>query len=482
MPNFPWQKPDSDSDDDAHTRDASNFPWVHRPNAPAAPGRSMPWQSEATAGQTPTGQTPTEQTPPDQTPSGEPEAGPAPAPTHPSPKPRTKRAPMAPAHPIGAPQPSTSRQKKTRTRPQKGLANRKRPRNVLRSATGARMTVVIVVAALVIVGVGYGVITSMNSTAPNDEPLAAPVDVSEEAPPEERAIDVGNDLLEAIRTADAGAVQNLLGTTLTGDVALVTDAVLAEMLERYPFSSASVTPIGPVDSGDIQRVDVSYRLGDHPFVYEVDIDTRERESTDGAIDLDLPLLTFDGGYGDMEVTVNGSVAGTGSGAIYSVVPGVYELETTAAYVELSGGPVVATTGFAYAYTHEHEPVLTNDGLAEFRSRVRASAEACLSATSLDADCELSVTPGLQGDNSLVDGTIERSISDESWAEIDALEPTASSSAPLVMEDAFFSAEVIFTGDWSGAFGAGRDQIYGGPYLSSPTVDFADPDLPVTWGY
>ncbi|MGO2791325.1 MAG: hypothetical protein ACTIBV_02430, partial [Microbacterium gubbeenense] len=76
----------------------------------------------------------------------------------------------------------------------------------------------------------------------------------------------------------------------------------------------------------------------------------------------------------------------------------------------------------------------------------------------------------------------RTISDESWAEIDALEPTASSSAPLVMEDAFFSAEVVFTGDWSGASGAGRDQIYGGPYLASPSVDFADPDLPVTWGY
>ena len=347
---------------------------------------------------------------------------------------------------------------------------------------GARTIVFIAVAALMIVGVGYGVITSFNATTPNDEPEAAPIDVIEAVPPEERAIDVGNDFLEAIRTADADAILDLIGTTPTGDVSLVTDAALAEMLERFPFSSASVTAAGSIESDDVQRVEIRYSLGDQSFVHEVGIDTNDRESTDGAINLDLPLLTFDGGYGDMEVTVNGAVTATDSGSIYSVVPGVYEVETTAAYVELGGDPIVATSGFAYAYTHEHEPMLTDEGIAQFRSSVRAAAEECLSSAVLDAGCGLSVTPDLQGGNSLVDGTIERTISDESWAEIDASEPTALSSAPLVMEDTFFSAEVAFTGDWSGASGAGRDRIYGGPYLSSPSVDFADPDLPVAWGY
>lgn len=471
MTNFPWQKLDGASDDESHDGDASNFPWAQRPSTQASPGRSMPWRSEAATGQAPAEHTPVEQKQADETATEQPRH-----------EPRTTHASMTPAHPIGAPRPSQPRQKKARSRPQTDLANRKRPSRARRSGTGIRTTIIVAVAVLVIAGVGYGVFTSFNATTPNDEPQAVPADIIEEAAPAERAIEVGNDFLEAIRTADGDAVQSMIGSTLTGDASLITDEVLAEMLERHPLSETSVTAIGSDDSAGLQDVEISYRLGDQAFVYEIGVDTTDRDSTDGAVDLDLPLLTFDGGFGDMEITVNGAVAATGSGSIYSVVPGVYELATSADYVELAGVPVIATTGFAYAYTHEHEPTLTEDGLAQFRSRVRASAEECLSSAALDAGCELAVTPGLQGDNSLIDGTIERTISDESWAEIDALEPTASSSAPLVMEDAFFSAEVVFTGDWSGASGSGRDQIYGGPYLASPSVDFADADLPVTWGY
>jgi len=371
----------------------------------------------------------------------------------------TARRPMAPARPVGAP-------RTVRT-------DRKR---------GNARSIVFAVAALVVLGgLGIGVISSLGAEPAAEEPRAAPEAPAEEIDPQERAEQTANAFLEAIRTADADALSGMLERPSTADTALFTDDVLADMLERHPMARESIAVVGAADTWGKQVVDVSYVLGDEEIAYTIGVDTATPGLT-GAIDLDLPNLTFDGGYGDLDVSVNGVTVPTGSGDMYAVMPGIYELATSADHLRLSGEPIVATSGFAYAYTHEHAPVLTEEGLAEFRSRVRASAEECLASPTLEASCGLSVTGGLQGGSSLVDGTIERTIDDDSWAAIDALDPTPAAGDPLMMRDGFFSADVVFIGDWTGPAGAGRDQIYGGPSLVGPSVDFGDPDLPVSWGY
>lgn len=366
-----------------------------------------------------------------------------------------RHRPMTPARPVGAPRTARTSRKSGNARP-----------------------IVFAVAALVVLGgVGVGVISSLGDELAPEDPQAAPEPVD----PTQSAEETANAFVEALRSADADALAEMLGGAAAPDPALFTDDVLAKMLERHPMTRESIAAVGIADAAGGQVVDISYLLGDAEISYTIDVDTTAPDPT-GAIEIDLPSLTFDGGYGDLDVSVNGVAVTTGSGDMYAVMPGVYDLATSADHLRLEGEPIVATTGFAYAYTHEHDPLLTGEGLAEFRSRVRASAEECLASTALDASCGLSVTGGLQGGSSLVDGTIERTIDDDSWAAIDALEPTPSAGDPLVMRDGFFSAEVVFIGDWTGPSGSGRDQIYGGPSLVGPSVDFGDPDLPVTWGY
>lgn len=524
MAEFPWQKPDKDDE-------APRFPWQSKdgaqPEAEAddvAPeiASSMPWQAREPADPSPAPVTdpPAPRTPaaakPDRVaaepasdpepagsePAVEPVTAPEPDPEVSAPEPAAEPHAWRPPEPTpttsvptasgaGDPPPSTftppwrpeePRPKAKKPRPVPPTVAAPKPAAATPRAAGraGRVAAVVTFAGLgaaILVGVGAAVISPMLGDSGGDrEPVATPTPTVIPLAAGEIGLDAATTFVNAVTTGNATLALSMLGHTATS---LTSDDAWATMVENYPISDVQISSLTD-DAWENQVFAVSYMMDDEliDFTLTIDVDVNDPENV--VFDVDLPTLEITEGYEAFDMTLNG-VAFDASGSMsYEVFPGAYTLGTTTEYFTIPDSVIVAESGMVFMYPYDREPTLTEDGIAKFREVVRAAAEACISSTTLAADCGLEVTGGVQGGATIVDGTVERSLTDEQWAEIDAMVPTSSAFDGAQIQEGDYIGDVAFVADWQQNGASGRDQIYGGPWLYAPTVDFSDPSFPVTW--
>ena len=316
--------------------------------------------------------------------------------------------------------------------------------------------------------------------APTFMPVAEPTPPEASATPTptagELADAAAHEFIDAIVSGDAVAA---FATAGAGEETFLTDEAWRQMLEVYPPTDIAVTTYGD-DSGSSFDASASYWMNDQLVDFSFTVLATEGDPESTRIIIDLPRLEFDTSLDGFELSLNGVTLPDTSDASYLVLPGAYALETTSPYFHIDSSPILAESGSEEVDSFWFTPELTDEGIAKFRELVRASAEACVGSTMLDAGCGLAVTGGLEGGGSLVDGTVERRLDDDQWATIDAMTPRASSFDNPIVQEGELVGPVDFFADWQRGGGSGRDEIHGGPWLYTPHVDFSDPALPVTW--
>lgn len=250
------------------------------------------------------------------------------------------------------------------------------------------------------------------------------------------------------------------------DRALLSDAVLAESLERAPLSDIQVGEARSLGYGDAV-VPVTFLLGDEVVArtFQVWAGSGDPEIADGLVM--AGLYQFE----DLDVTVNG-VAAEETAMLF---PGVYEFALRDEHFVLEGDTTIrlAAPDDEYAIS-DLIPVLNEQATETFRSLVRASLEECLAMTTLATPCGLDV-PAMTDDGRRVDeGTVRRELSPEGERALAALsaEQLYDSTTSAISWDSI-DVRVM------AALPGGASDVPAGP-LGYPVVDFAEDELRVLW--
>ncbi len=286
------------------------------------------------------------------------------------------------------------------------------------------------------------------------------------------ASDVVEDYLTALSEGDAEAALEYVETY--GDDALLTDEVLAASLQLGAIDDIVVEEVS--DGNEFETsVPVTFTIGGEEvsrdfLVYSYLGDDDDWHIADG-------LISVSGFYGfeGLGLTVNGAEAPENA----AVFPGTYELAVGVEQFAIEGD----TTTFVVASDADAEalwdlrPTLTEDGVAQFRSLVRASVEECVAMNTLTTPCGLDLT-GIDLDGATaVDGTVTRTITAEGQATLDSMTAEVSSGSIVTSYDSV-DIDMTLQGDQGGSR-LDFEVLFGG-YLNSPKVDFAAETPAVTW--
>ena len=118
--------------------------------------------------------------------------------------------------------------------------------------------------------------------------------------------------------------------------------------------------------------------------------------------------------------------------------------------------------------------------SDSRGAVDDAVQACLEQTTLEAGCGMTPVPTTSDDGwTMVENTVERSISEDTQRTIDTMEATPSSDEPTYVEGTSVGS-VTTTIECTKDGQKGRCEMWLGGGMGIPNVDMADPELPVTW--
>lgn len=132
----------------------------------------------------------------------------------------------------------------------------------------------------------------------------------------------------------------------------------------------------------------------------------------------------------VESTVNGVIPATANASVF---PGSYVVDATAEYLTYNGGPLVIAKSNDYMGAYELDLVVTDEGIALFREKVIAEAEACLASKALDAGCGLSLPATLEDGTQLHDGGVTRTQDAEARTQLQGITPEPGYSVPTVIQ-------------------------------------------------
>lgn len=295
--------------------------------------------------------------------------------------------------------------------------------------------------------------------------------------PEEQATALVTDYFKALAAGDAATALELL--PLHEDeagAALPVEAYVAA-LELAPVADVEVgTPTLDGEGLTSGEVPVSFTVGGEPVsdVYSVhDYDDDGVLELTGAIASD----TVRDGATALGTTVNG--VEVADGQRLHLLPGGYEIAYALEHFAPSTtDPMII--GEQHASVEWPEPQLGEDGLAAFRGAVQAAVDVCLEETSLEGGCGMGAVPETSSDGwTMTEGTVKRSISEDTQRTIDTMEASSSYDEPTYVEgQSVGSVETTIECTKDGQSGVCELWLGGG--MSIPHVDMADPELPVTW--
>lgn len=255
--------------------------------------------------------------------------------------------------------------------------------------------------------------------------------------------------------------------------------VYSAALETAPVADIVVgTPVldtGSLPSGDVP---VTFTVGGQPATAELMVHDYDG---DGTLELITGLshdLRLPSGAEHLPLTINGiEVEASETG--YFVLPGSYTLAVTSEDYAIPEGAEAVVRGHDADDWGDLE--LSESGAGRFRERIRTEVETCLQDTSVSSTaCGFSPLPESSADGWVpTDGTVQRTLSETSRADLEAMEPDVDVSDPTKVSGRSVLVDTTF--DCTKGGQRGRCEMLLGGSTGTPRVDFSDPNLPVTWG-
>ncbi|MBL3687211.1 hypothetical protein D3248_09675 [Leucobacter zeae] len=385
-------------------------------------------------------------------------AGSVPAPPAPVPPAERSRIPGA-----GSTPPATASPAPPRHRPQP---------DALR--TGKRIGAWVVGA--VVVGLGLtGAVGFLRSAADGLGQPPGPEERNAYAESEEFAgsAQAVEDFLVALAEGDAETARELTGRD--GSEPLLSAAALDEAIRAAPITAIEVEPGEASDGAYDAEVAAAYEVGGE----RIERTFQLWHWSDGWVLVDATEYLALSAYSGLGLTLGGVAAESDGAYAYPIA---YPAALESPWFDLAAaedGVVVLADADAARALDNPEWTLNSDGVREFRARVSDSLERCAGMATLDTPCGMSVQEEFEDGWVPLDGSVVRTLEPEALAELGALEPVTSYD-PITRMTAYvrFSAKVSLDVELDGEVRSG-ELAYPETSLQ-PFVDFADPDLPVTW--
>ena len=282
------------------------------------------------------------------------------------------------------------------------------------------------------------------------------------------AADAVKGYLTAISKSDAKTALGYLDS-VSGDKALLTDAVLKESNTLAPISHITVKERkGSSSSSDVQA---SFTIGGKTVTTTY---TAYKLKDDWKISGGVELISLSSMTG-LDSTING--VSTAKLSEENVFPGTYKLELASKYFSFDGDSTFTiVTSDDTSALYKVKVALNDAGTAEYRSLVRASLEACVAMKTLSTPCGMDITAIDLSGATPVEGSVTRTLTADGNAALNNLKPQTSGSTPTVVST-YDSISVSMT--LQGSDGNTYNVLFGG-YLATPKVDFGAADPKVVW--
>lgn len=319
------------------------------------------------------------------------------------------------------------------------------------------------VVAIVLVVAIFGMLASSGASTSADP-----------AAPEDTAAGAVEGFLTALAEGDAETAARLAGAD--PDDPVLSEEVLDRSLELAPISGIEVEDLDE-EGAYRHMVRASFEIGAHSASRSFTVwHTREGWDIDDAL-VALPLFELEG----LGLEVNGAATLDG---YPSVFPGAYEIgvENDAFEVVAQDAPIGVV---AVVSRDDVDPLfsvdarLTEESTETFRSLVRASLEECLAMTGLSTPCGLDVSDPLADGAIPIDGTAQRSLTEEGELALDELSPSPDHERPgkMISYD-YITVHTRIEADRGGETVSGT--LYSSGELLRPSVDFSEEEPTVSW--
>lgn len=264
---------------------------------------------------------------------------------------------------------------------------------------------------------------------------------------------------------------------------LLTDEVLAASNEAAPIGDIEVASVDPeeldahVGSWDIAA---SFTVGDQAVDVTFSVsDTGGGEGEYGVLG-GLASVQVPTSYTAIGAAVNGVAVETEDTPAF---PGAYELTVADDRFVLSGTTSVTVTApFETGSFSGLEVALSDDAVSSLRSALKKEVDSCVASKKLKAGCGLTMDKKINnGDVTLEDGTVKRSLPGSTKTALKKVSFTVSSEDPLTVTSDYIGS-VDLEADGKSASGAsGRYELYfGGPTLGSATIDLSGKKPSISW--
>ena len=274
------------------------------------------------------------------------------------------------------------------------------------------------------------------------------------------------------RAADAVAM--LAGSS--DDRSLLTAEVLKDSLSRAPITDIAAGEIKDEGSSTF-NVTVTYQIGGQSTSDKLYVAVDKGQAT-------LYSATAALGLSDMQglvVTVNGTPAASKRPQLF---PGSYRVVLDSAYLTFTDQPVLVPNSKSSLYRYDLGLKVSDAGVAMFREKVIAQAQACLASTAIDPGCGAALPAVLDNGEQLRDGTISRTQGAEARAQMQDVTPkpgehliTVITASGATMGKLSIIADCNQGGTWQ------RCELQGhgnGMYFGDPSINLNDPNLTVQW--
>lgn len=290
------------------------------------------------------------------------------------------------------------------------------------------------------------------------------------------ATDTVTNYLSSVSHGDAATATGLLITEGV-DVSLLTDEVLAMSTATAALSDIAVTDVTSSQDDTTVQVSVSYRLGGTQVDTTMEVVVAGDEGrVRGAGTIDLSGVT----------ALNPRVNGVSAASDHPVVfPGSYQVTIDNPYLETASSTQLITGADTAVTTVDLNLVATRAGIEMFRQEVSEAVQACLASKALDPGCGAALPTTLSGGETVVDGTVSRSLSATDQASLAELVPEPDPSRPTVLTVSsaklgtlVLEADVRTSTRTVRATLEGYGQGFG---FARATIDVTDPSLPIVWG-
>ncbi len=294
--------------------------------------------------------------------------------------------------------------------------------------------------------------------------------------PEEQATQLVTDYMAALEAGDAATAIELMPATEGSGNQYLPIEVYDAALAAAPVGDVVVAAPVMEESGMAGTVSVDYTVGDQAATAEFTVQDYDSDDVLALVALG-GYMSLPTGFTGLGTTLNGTEVAEGTS--FYLLPGAYEVGfALESFVPAGTDPVtVLAAGESVEWP---EVALTEDGLTAFRGAVQTAVDACLTQKTLAGGCGMGAVPATSSDGwTMVEDTVTRTLPEESQRNIDTMEGTPEYDEPTYVRGeavGSVTTEIECTKDGQN----GLCELFLGGSMSVPSVDMADPELPVTW--